>query len=124
FYHLNSADGPIVLVRLTEDSDYIACFYNILDRSGVSRYFYDNDGNFTKKVSYDKCLLEYIDCADETEGVYPLTEDLKHIIQNRGEYVGWWNPQSSGYIFKDERGINDLSINTEIAWLLMCCYAE
>lgn len=124
FYHLNSADGPIVLVRLTEDSDYIACFYNILDRSGVSRYFYDNDGNFTKKVSYDKCLLEYIDCADETEGVYPLTEDLKHIIQNRGEYVGWWNPQSSGYIFKDERGVNDLSINTEIAWLLMCCYAE
>lgn len=124
FYHLNSEDGPLVLVRLAEDCDYIACFATMLDRSGVSKYFYDADGNFVKKESYDECLLEYIDCADESEGVYPLTEDLKYIIQNRGEYVGWWNPDSDGYLFVDANGYDLPDINNEIAWLLMCCYIE
>ena len=122
FYHLDSADGALVLVRVAEDSDYIASFATMLDRSGVSRYFYDENGDFVKKVSYSECLLEYIECVDENEGVYPLTEDLKHIIQQRGEYVGWWNIESSGYIFKDINGNNDPTINTDIAWLLMCCY--
>lgn len=122
FYHLGSADGELVLVRVAEDSDYIASFATMLDRSGISRYFYDENGEFEKKVSYSECLLEYIECVDENEGVYPLTEDLKHIIQQRGEYVGWWDIESSGYIFKDINGNNDTTINTEIAWLMMCCY--
>lgn len=124
FYHLNSAEGPLVLARLAEDCDYIACFKTMLDRSGVVKYFFDEDGEFEKKVSYSECLLEYIEYVDEANGVYPLTEDLKHIIQQRGDYVGWWNIESNGYIFKDIDGNNDSSINSEIAWLLMCCYIE
>ncbi len=124
FYHLKSADGPLVLVRLAEDCDYIACFKTMLDRSGVVKYFFDEDGEFEKKVSYSECLLEYIEYVDEANGVYPLTEDLKHIIQQRGDYVGWWDIESNGYIFKDVDGNNDSSINSEIAWLLMCCYIE
>lgn len=122
FYHLNKADGPLVLVRLAEDCDYIACFKTILDRSGVSKYFFDENEEFVKKESYSECLLEYIEYVDEAEGVYPLTEDLKYIIQQRGEYVGWWNIDHAGYIFKDADGNNDPAINPEIAWLLMCCY--
>lgn len=124
FYHLGSADGPLMLVRLAEDCDYIACFKTILDRSGVSRYFFDEKGELVKKESYSECLLEYIKCVDEKEGVYPLTEDLKFIIQQRGEYVGWWNIESSGYLFKDINGNNDPTINKDIAWLLMCCYID
>ena len=124
YYHLNSVDGPLVYVRLTVDSKYLACFKNILDRSGVSRYFYNADGTFDKKVSYSECLLEYIGFADETEGVYPLTEDLKHIIQNRGEYVGWWDEGSHQYLFNDANGNPIPGINSEIAWLFMCCYAN
>ena len=124
FYHLNTANGPLVLVRLAEDCDYIACFKTMLDRSGVSKYFFDKDGEFEKKESYSECLLEYIEYVDENEGVYPLTKDLKYIIQQRGEYVGWWDIDSNGYIFKDVNGNNDPSINSEIAWLLMCCYIE
>lgn len=37
FYHLDSTDGPLVLVRLAEDTDYIACFATMLDRSGVTK---------------------------------------------------------------------------------------
>lgn len=124
FYHLNSANGPLVLVRLAEDCDYIACFQTMLDRSGVTKYFFDENDEFVKKESYSECLLEYIEYVDEAEGVYPLTEDLKYIIQQRGEYVGWWDIESSGYIFKDASGNNDATINEEIAWLLMCCYID
>lgn len=124
FYHLNSENGPLVLVRLAEDCDYIACFQTMLDRSGVSKYFFDEDGEFVKKESYSECLFEYLEYVDEAEGVYPLTEDLKYIIQQRGEYVGWWNIESVGYIFKDAAGNNDGTINAEIAWLLMCCYID
>lgn len=122
FYHLNTADGPLVLVRLGEDCDYIDCFQTILDRSGISKYFYDEDGEFERKESYSECLLEYIEYMDENNGVYPLTEDLKYIIQQRGDYVGWWDIESSGYLFKDIDGNADSTINADIAWLLMCCY--
>ncbi len=122
YYHLDSANGPLVLVRLGENCEYIDCFKTILDRSGVTKYFYDEDGNFVKKESYSECLLEYIEYIDEDYGVYPLTEDLKYIIQQRGDYYGWWDIESNGYIFKDSNGNNDSTINTEIAWLLMCCY--
>ena len=124
YYHMNSADGPLVYVNLTEDSKYLASFKNILDRSGVSKYFYKEDGTFEKKVSYSECLLEYIGFADETTGVYPLTEDLKHIIQQRGDYVGWWDVDSQQYLFVDANGNPIPGINSEIAWLFMCCYAN
>ena len=124
YYHLNNANGPIVLVRLAEDCEYIACFKTMLDRSGVNKYFFDKDEKFIKKESYSECLLEYIEYVDEDHGVYPLTEDLKYIIQQRGEYVGWWDIENNGYMFKDESGNNLTDINTEIAWLFMCCYAE
>ncbi len=124
FYHLDSENGPLVLVRLGEDCEYIACFATILDRSGVNKYFFDENGDFVKKETYDQCLLTYFDYMDENEGVYPLTEDLKYIIQQRGEYVGWWNPESANYLFKDMNGNNLTDINNEIAWLLMCCYIE
>lgn len=124
FYHLDSKDGPLVLVRLCEDSQYIACFESMLDRSGVVKYFFDENGEFVKKESYSECLLEYIGCADEKQGVYPLTEDLKYIIQQRGEYAQWWDFESTNFRFKDANGKNMPEINTEIAWLLMSCYIE
>jgi len=124
FYHLNAENGPLVLVRLAEDCDYIACFKTMLDRSGVSKYFFDENGEFVKKESYSESLLEYLEYVDDDEGVYPLTKDLEYIIKQRGEYVGWWNIESNGYIFKDVNGNNISEINAELAWLLMCCYIE
>ena len=123
YYHLDSENGPLVLVRLTKDPKYLPCFKNILDRSGVNRYFFDANGEFVKKETYDQCLFSYIECAEEENGTYPLTEDLKYIIQQRGEYAGWWDLNGS-YLFVDENNVPDNTINTEIAWLFMCCYLE
>lgn len=122
FYHLDSENGPLVLVRLTEDSKYLASYKTILESTRVGKYFFDEQENFVKKESYVECLLEYIPCADENKGVYPLTEDLKYIIQQSGDYLDWWNTEASTYIFKDEGGTMVPGINSEIAWLFMCCY--
>jgi len=122
FYHLNTVDGPLVLVRLGEKSKYLESFQKILETSGVVKYFFDENEQFVKKESYSECLLEYIACMDEDKGVYPLTKDLMYIIQQRGEHSGWFDPNASMYLFKDVNGEMVPGINTQIAWLFMCCY--
>ena len=111
-------------MKLTKDSKYLACFKTILDNTGVVKYFFDEDENFIKKESYSECLLEYIEYADEKSGTYPLTKDLKYILEQRGEYAGWWDADSQMYLFVDENGVKVPGINADIAWLFMCCYAE
>jgi len=122
FYHLDTADGPLVLVRLGEKNKYLDSFKTILEHSGVVKYFFDENGEFIKKESYSECLLEYIPYMDETNGVYPLTEDLKYIIQQRGDHSGWWDTDGALYLFVDEAGNRVPGINPDIAWLFMCCY--
>ena len=126
FYHLNDANGPLVVVYLTEDPawSYLPCFKNILDRSGVSKYIKDENGEVVEKISYSECLLEYIEYADAETGVYPLTEDLKTIIIERGNYVGWWDSTSPSFIFNDNSGVPVPGLNVENAWLFMCAYVQ
>lgn len=122
FYHLNSKDGPLVLMRLGKKSQYLDDFKTIVEKSRVGKHFFDAEGNFIKKESYNECLLEYIAVMDESEGVYPLTEDLKYIIQQRGEYYGWFDAQGDQYLFRDQNGVKLEGINAEISWLFPCCY--
>ncbi len=127
YYHLNTADGPLVLVRLGKNSGgskYLSDFQTILEHSGVNKYFFDENGEFIKKETYDQCLLSYFEVLDEESGLYPLTEDLKYIIQMRGDHTGWFDADSAMYLFVDQNGDQVPGINSEIAWLLYCCYME
>lgn len=126
FYHLNNENGPLVVVYLAEDPTeaYVPCFKNILDRSGVSKYIFDENGECIEKISYSECLLEYIEFADDETGVYPLTEDLMTIIKERGNYVGWWDSSNPGFIFKDTAGNPIPGLNVENAWLFMCAFVQ
>ncbi len=133
-YHLNSADGPLVLVRLGVDNQYSACLKTMASKTGIRKYFYDADGNFLKRESYDDCLAQYTGkddpngkkmydgVMDQEKGVYPLTEDLKYIIQSYGDHGGWWNLDSNTSLFRDDNGMPIPGINADIAWLFMCCY--
>ena len=122
WYHLNTADGPLVLMRLGEKSQYLDDFKTIVDKSRVGKYFYDEDGKFVRKESYNECLLEYIAVMDEKSGVYPLTDDLKYIIQQRGDHYGWFDAEGTQYLFRDQNGDIVPGINAEISWLFPCCY--
>lgn len=127
YYHLDSADGPLVLVRLGEKSGgskYLDPFETIIAHSGVTKYFYDEEDNFVKKESYTECLYEYVNYDDEQTGLYPLTEDLKYIIQMRGDHYGWFDENSPGYIFYDQNQIKETGLNPEYSWLFYCCYIQ
>lgn len=124
FYHMDTEDGPLVYVKLGVDSAYLDSLQKVVESSSVVRYFFDENGEFRSKESYTECLTEYIEYMDEDCGVYPLTEDLKYILQQRGEYVGWWDPDSMTFIFVDDNGNPVIGLNKEIAWLFACCYGE
>lgn len=124
FYHLGSADGEVVYFKLGVGSVYLDPMTEILDVSGVSRYFFDEDGNFLKKETYNECLMQYVACMDEESGLYPLTQDLYYIIHQRGEYVGWWDKNSPTFLFVDDNDNPVIGLNQEIAWLFICCYGQ
>lgn len=133
FYHLDSVDGPVVLVRMNAELTYGGSFGTILANGNVGVYEYDENGEFIQRVSFNGTLLKYLGVLtsgmgsfsyengnlDEAYGVYPLTEELMYIIQTYGEYTGWWNQESSNYLFAAVPGLN-----VESAWLFMCCYAQ
>lgn len=123
YYHKDTADGPVIYMYLTKDTKYIDCFQTILDNTPVRAYIYDSNGNFTRKEAYGTCLKEYFAYADVSYGVYPLTEDLKYIIQTFGDKSGWWDSTNAGYLFSDMTSAG-VKVNPDVAWLLMCCYAE
>ncbi|MBR4863793.1 MAG: hypothetical protein IKU07_04390 [Oscillospiraceae bacterium] len=125
YFHLDSAEGPLVLVRLGKNAKvkYLDPYETILEHTGVNCYFYDADGNFQRKENYTECVAKYIECVDEESGMYPLTEDLQYIIQNNGAHNGWWKLDGN-YIFRNDNGENVPGINSEIAWLFMCCYIQ
>lgn len=122
FYHLDTADGPLVLVELAIANQYLDSFKTILENTAIRRYFFDENGEFQKKEEYSNCVLEYLEYVDEDNGVYPLTEDLKYIIQQHGSYAGWYDKDSGQYLFVDANGMPLTGIREETSWLFMCCY--
>ena len=122
FYHLDSAEGPLVLVRLGEKSKYLDPYKTITEKTGVNRYFFDENGEFIKKENYTDCILQYLEVMDEDSGTYPLTEDLKYIIQNHGIQNGWYDRDGHSYLFVDQNRDPVPGINADISWLFMCCY--
>lgn len=125
-YHLNSADGPQVLVRLADESQFDLPYCLTLESQAAAdilyKHHFDANGIFAKAEYYNDCIQAYADCADSTSGLYPLTEDLMYIIQQLGDQNGWWNTESGHYMFKDANGAQIKDINSELAWLFMCCY--
>ena len=122
FYHLNTANGPLVYVNFTKSSYVqLASMLGWNTSAGgapLRKIFYDNNGNFVKKEDYTDCVNAYATCIDPTSGVYPLTKDLAYALQQHGDYTGWWNKTSPNYLFGSVS-----KLNPEIAWLFMCCYA-
>ena len=120
YYHLDSADGVLVYMDLTASAPYIP-LYGIMGMGAVggenvARYIYDDEGNLIAKERYNVLLQEYAKNADETHGIYPLTEDLAYMIQQGGNRKGWWDPESPNYLFTDYP-----NVNTEIAWMFGLC---
>lgn len=82
--------------------------------SPLRKYFFDTKGNLIYKEEYTDIVRQYIDCADATLGLHPLTKDLAYIIQNAKP--GWWTVTSPDYILTN--------CNPEYGWLFAACYMK
>lgn len=73
YYHLDSADGPILLV----DMDYLAVLSDALNegRGVMYAYVVDDEGNIVEKWDIGEAVKKYESLCDEN-GCYPMTEDL------------------------------------------------
>ncbi|MBQ7801941.1 MAG: redoxin domain-containing protein [Oscillospiraceae bacterium] len=124
YYHLNSADGPILYVDLGPNAPYVS-FYKMLGYEGhggtsFTQVFRDENGGLVKKEDYTDCMCLYVEAIDsEGYGVYPMTEDLYYMLRQGGDYKGWWDSESPNYLFS-----SITNLNTEIAWMFCCCYVQ
>ena len=102
YYHLNSADGDIILVDL-DYQDIILSAALQSDRPVMYAYTTDEDGN---QVKYDigNAVLEYETVMD-ANGYYPLTEDLILFYDVYGNGAGIYTFHISG------------SYNVDNAWM-------
>ena len=116
FYHLGSETGPVVYLNLGTNAPYIS-LAKILETSPIRKIFNNGNGS-VKKVDYTQCVSDYASCMDRSTGVYPLTEDLRTVLQEYGQSEGWWSQSGNGYyLFGDLTGLN-----ADIAWMFACCY--
>ena len=115
YYHLGSADGEIIYVRINKESDFIASLYDICQTDLFCAYVYDENGEFVAKELYNSLIVQYSELADQSIGVYPLDDYLMRAIKNGGAQKGWWKQGSMNYLFGTQ------TIDIESAWLFVCC---
>lgn len=116
FYHYNTADGPVVFVRIGSDSPYTEDFIKICETDNLGRHFYDADGNFLRKESYNLLFQDYAEISTEADKTCPLNKQMADALVNIGEANGWWKLGSNTYLFADT------IVHPENAWLFACGY--
>lgn len=110
YYHLNSADGPLLYLNLT-NGEYSECALNGMlhsNRPVIQGTVKDENGKNISKEQYNDLVQKYVDCSDG--GLYPLTADLIRILKTQND--NWYLYLASQYS----------KINKDLAWMCNICY--
>lgn len=83
--------------------------------TGMKGLIYDGD-QVIAIADFTDCMTNYVKASDPNSGLYPLNDDLIHMVQTSGAYNGWWNVDSPNYLFSSVTGLN-----TDIAWMFAVC---
>jgi hypothetical protein len=118
FYHLETEDGPIILIDLMSER-FGMSLQKLLAAGEMAWYTYDEDGYPIYKRDFTACMNAYLAIMEPTKGLYPLTEDLYIMIKDYGDHVGWWDPTSENYLFGS---LTDAVPITDGAWMFLACY--
>lgn len=113
FYRLGSESGSIVYLDF-DDTTRMGALKDILD-NGIGVRAYVQKSGKTVKEDYTNLFTEYVACMD-SNGRYPLTDDLIYILKNFGAQQYWWDVSKNGVL----TGI--VGLNKEIAWMCACYY--
>ncbi len=113
YYHLDSANGPVIYVDLKgAEFDLNLAFgsYGALTMRGEY-----NGTNYDFKPA----MSAYNTAITGTDGVYPVTEDLYAFLHGYGNGAGlWYTPALSCF-----EEIQSGNFNADSAWMVMCAYA-
>lgn len=117
FYHLGSANGPVLYVNLINDKyDLTQAFYSGYGALTMRGKYTDEDGNVTH-YEFLKAMQHYATILYNSEydnGYYPMSEDLMMFLKAVGANQGWYNPEQTPYdAIKEEH-------NADSAWLVIC----
>lgn len=115
YYHKDSATGPIIYVTLYSKSVNTARYISMQDLLS-----YGPLRNADRGEEYTNLMLKYVECVDAAYGVYPLTDDLKHMFLYGGRAKGWYDKDTKDgfYLFGTQ------TVNSDIAWMFECVYFE
>lgn len=128
YYHYGEENGPVVFMRISTPSKYLASFTEICDTTRMYKLFYEN-GQLVKKESYNEMIAAYAAICDDN-GVVPLTEDLVYMIKNCAEQMGWFDIDAtgSGILTTDQEGnptgVTAGNLVKDNAYLFACCYVN
>ena len=117
YYHLDTEDGPVVMIDLRGERFGIS-LEQMVAMGEVVGFRYDKDGYPIYKVDYTAALNAYLAVMDSAQGLYPLTDDLYAIIKGYGDLAGWWDPSSENFLFAD---VADGLLLQETAWMFLAC---
>lgn len=65
---------------------------------------------------YTQCMSDYVRASDPASGMYPLNDDLIHMVQISGAYMGWWDIENPNYLFTTLEGVDPST-----AWMFAVC---
>lgn len=133
YYHLGTADGPILYVNLGSAAPHysMASLVGVIGQFGTSlrKIFLDEDNNpiatgdpeypFLKE-DYTDAMTAYCLHADPSTGLYPLTEDLAYMLLHGGEAKEWYDPASVNYLFAG----TEKDVDPELLWMFAVCYLK
>ena len=117
FYHLGTADGPVLFVNVNDKETM--SLVNIILTGKLTAVYYEG-GEVSEKYDFTGAVLEYLGIDDlevlgeigDNEVLFPLTADLMKIYQMVGETNGWYG--ADGFVGGE---LDD-------AWMFACCYNE
>ncbi len=112
YYHLNSADGPVLFMDLS-DHRYVDLIDANQQRGGSLRYTLQTGEETWEKVNYRDLFNDYRDLDENGEAhntIVALTEELMIMLQRVGADSGWYG--EGGWVGGE----------AEEAWMFPCKY--
>ena len=113
FYHLNEADGPILLLKL---NDELLDLSKATETGKIAIPVYDKNGDIEFIYNCNDAIDTYVANMDKTNGLYPLTEELMFIYQEYGKQQKWYTNFLASSI--------DFAYPETEGWMFACMYVE
>ena len=113
FYHLNTENGPILLVNLMDD--VLSLGKATATGKVAITVDVDGDGAIDYIQNWNDALDAYVANLDTATGLYPLTEELMYIYRVYGEQQSWY--KETGFV-GGQLGLG----NPADAWMFACMY--